>query len=137
MTRSRALRRLPNGKARGPERVPAEAYKHAVRPREGDSEPGPAPNLLAPYLTVLFNHIFSSGDLPEQFTVAHLTPVYKNKGDEADPGNYRGIAVAGTLAKCYAMVLLRRLVHFGEDVPGVRHPSQAGPGQAGQRAASP
>jgi hypothetical protein len=34
--------------------------------------------------------------------------------------------VAGTLAKCYAMVLLRRLVHFGEDVPGVRHPSQAG-----------
>jgi hypothetical protein len=24
------------------------------------------------------------------------------------------------------MVLLRRLVHFGEDVPGVRHPSQAG-----------
>ena len=121
-----ALRRLPNGKARGPERVPAEAYKHAVLHGEEGSEDGPAPNLLAPFLAALFGHIFSSGDLPEQFTVAHLTPVYKHKGDDGDPGNYRGIAVAGALAKCYAMVLLRRLVRFGEEVSGVRHPNQAG-----------
>ena len=94
-----ALRRLPNGKARGPEAVPAEAYKHAKGPRDEGSEPGPAPNLLAPFLTALFDHIFASGDLPNQFTVAHLTPVYKRKGDDGDPGSYRGITVAGALAR--------------------------------------
>lgn len=49
----------------------------------------------------------------------------QRKGDPQVRSNYRGIAVGGALAKCYASILFRRLVQYGLDV-GIRHPAQAG-----------
>ena len=47
------------------------------------------------------------------------------KGDPREPGNYRGIAVGGALAKLYAAVLLQRLIKAGQEL-GLRHRGQAG-----------
>ncbi|MFY7873745.1 MAG: RNA-directed DNA polymerase [Limnohabitans sp.] len=73
----------------------------------------------------LFEHIRATGDYPVQFQTTVVSPVFKRKGDPALHGNYRGIAVGGALAKCYATLLLNRLVKVGEDLK-LRHPSQAG-----------
>ena len=122
---SRAILRLPNGKSPGSESIPAECYKYARRLRQEGDRPGQAElNRLAPTLLVLLQHIFSTGDFPEQFTTTLVTPVFK-KGDPREPGNYRGIAVGGALAKLYAAVLLQRLIKAGQEL-GLRHRGQAG-----------
>lgn len=121
----RAIAQLPNGKSPGNELVPGECFKYARRLRQqGDDESVREYNRLAPVLRVLLDHIFTTGDFPEQFTTTLVTPVPK-KGDPTVPGNYRGIAVGGALAKLYAAVLLHRLVMAGE-VLGLRHKAQAG-----------
>ena len=123
---TRALARLPNGKAAGLEKVPSECYKYAVKPGDPTTEPPtPALNRVAPLVHVLFNKIWSEGAYPEQFTTTVLTPIYKRKGDVQAPGNYRGIAVGGALAKCYASILLERLANAGEEFEW-RHTAQAG-----------
>ena len=120
-----ALRRLPNGKSPGNECAPGECYKFARKLRQADDEPGaPEVHRLAPILRILIQHIFETGDFPTQFTTTLVTPVFK-KGDPTVPGNYRGIAVGGALAKLYASILLRRLGMVC-DKQGLRHPAQAG-----------
>jgi exonuclease III len=120
-----AIKRLPNGKSPGNESAPAECYKYARRLVQPEDEDGTQEiNRLAPILHVLLQHIFDTGDFPAQFATTLVTPVHK-KGDTSAPGNYRGIAVGGALAKLYASVLLQRLAH-ATDKLGLRHASQAG-----------
>jgi hypothetical protein len=121
-----AVEGLRNGKSPGNELVPSECYRYARRLRQpGDNTGTPEVNRLLPVLGALLEHIRATGDFPEQFTVTLLSPVYKRKGDPKEPGNYRGIAVGGALAKCYASILLRRLIKAGQEL-GLRHPAQAG-----------
>jgi hypothetical protein len=121
-----AINRLPNGKSPGCERAPAECYRYCRRLREGPEDDRPEINRMAPYLLILIEHIRTTGDFPEQFAKSMLTPVHKGKGlDPALGGSYRGIAVGGALGKCYASILLRRLMAAGKQ-QRLRHPAQAG-----------
>jgi exonuclease III len=115
----RAIRSLRNNKSGGLDKVPAECYKYATR--EVDNK---EVNVLAPHLLTLFEHIRVTGDYPKQFCVSSLTPIHK-KGDVRDMGNYRGLAVGGALAKCYAFLLENRLNTWGESCNG-RSPFQGG-----------
>jgi hypothetical protein len=100
------LEDLPNGKSSGPERVCGECYRYARRLRGDGEDAPPEINRLAPIIQVLLERIRTTGDFPEQFTVSDLVQVYKRNGrDVSDCSNYRGIAVGGVLAKCYASVL--------------------------------
>lgn len=120
-----AIKRLPNGKSPGNEAAPAECYKYARRLVQPGDEPGTRElNRIAPVLHILLQHIFDTGDFPSQFATTLVTPVHK-KGDQQVPGNYRGIAVGGALAKLYASVLLKRLSTATEKL-GLRHTAQAG-----------
>ena len=56
----------------------------------------------------IFNHILESGAYPDEWK-AKLTPIYKGKGNPDEEGNYRGLSVAGTLAKMYGSILGNRL----------------------------
>ena len=104
-----AIQCLKNHKSGGLDRVPAECYKYATR----EIEDGKTFNVLAPFLLALFEHIRVSGDYPRQFCETSLTPIHK-KGDVSDMSNYRGLAVGGALAKCYAFLLEQRLSTWGE-----------------------
>ena len=95
---AKAVGKMANHKALGPERAPAECFRYARRSQEGADGKRSDINVLVPILHTLVEHIRCTGDFPEQFTVSNLTPVFKKKGDEADKGNYRGIAVGGALA---------------------------------------
>merc|ERR1712074_407268 len=44
----------------------------------------------------LFNKILNTGELPSDWLNGLIIPIYKNKGERNDPGNYRGI----TLLSC-------------------------------------
>jgi hypothetical protein len=119
------LRKLPNGKAFGCEPVPSECYKYACR-QEVDVQGRPrSVNVLVPVLHALLEHIRCSEDYPLQFQTTVVSPVFKKRGDPMQYGSYRGVAVGGALAKCYASLLLGRLVKAGEELK-LRHPAQAG-----------
>ena len=66
-------------------------------------------HILAPHLTKLFNIIFDSGIYPDEWTVTTITPIFKGKESKDTESNYRGISVAGALAKLYGVVISGRL----------------------------
>ena len=121
-----AVGKMANNKALGPEKAPAECFRYARRSREGQDGRKSEFNVLVPILHTLVEHIRCTGDLPEQFMVSNLTPVFKRKGDEMEKGNYRGIAVGGALAKCYATILERRIARFCDAAEDAKHRCQAG-----------
>lgn len=119
-----ALKALRNNKSGGLDRTPIEAYKYATR-QTADAQGRPCTLfVLAPHLLTLLEHVRSTGDVPEQWCVSTLTPVFK-KGDRMEHGNYRGLAVGSALAKCYALMLERRLNVWAEG-NGIRAQCQGG-----------
>ena len=61
-------------------------------------------NVLVPLLAQLFRLFMRKACIPDGWKVAKITPLYK-KGQLLDPGNYRMLAVSGTLYRLYANVL--------------------------------
>ncbi|MCG8033764.1 MAG: reverse transcriptase family protein [Candidatus Thiodiazotropha taylori] len=96
---SLAIRGLKSGKAAGHDEIINE-YINST-----------APTLLPLYMK-LFNTIFDSGILPESWLEGKICPIYKNKGAQSDPENYRPITVLSCLSKLFTSILNNRLTHF-------------------------
>ena len=47
--------------------------------------------------TRLFNLVFASDFIPDEWSQGIISPIYKNKGDKASSDNYRGI----TISSCF------------------------------------
>ena len=73
----------------------------------------------------LFNLVFDSGILPEEWLIGHMIPVYKNKGDKMNPKNYRPITLLSCLGKVFTSILNDRLNIFIEENK-LLHENQAG-----------
>ena len=108
--------------ALGVDGIPTQCIKEAWK---GDNKEDPMCHILAPHLTKLFNIIFDSGIYPEEWTVTTITPIFKGKGSKDTESNYRGISVAGALAKLYGVVISGRLTRHLE-INNLRAWSQAG-----------
>ena len=71
----------------------------------------------------LFSIVFKSGVIPDLWSVGVICPIYKNKGDTANPDNYRGITILSCYGGC--VPLLRQPViptaHYS-DSPLFRQP---------------
>ena len=63
-------------------------------------------------LTKLFNIVLLSGIIPEEWTKGLIAPIYKKKGDEADPNNYRGISLLSCVGKVFSSLLSSRLTRY-------------------------
>ena len=61
-----ALKRMKGGKAMGPDGIPIEVWRCL-----GD--------IAIVWLTKLFNHIFRSNKMPDEWRRSILVPIYKNK----------------------------------------------------------
>nr|GEV11295.1 hypothetical protein [Tanacetum cinerariifolium] len=70
-------RSSPPTHAVGPDQIPIEAWRCL-----GDEG--------VKWLTCLFNKIFSSAKMPDEWRLSEVIPVYKNKGDAQACSNYRG-----------------------------------------------
>ena len=47
--------------------------------------------------------------------VCFLKPIYKNKGSQADPDNYRGISIVSCFGKLFTAILSKRLQKFSDN----------------------
>jgi hypothetical protein len=59
----------------------------------------------------LFNIIFETGIVPDNWLMGYIKLIYKNKGDKMDPKNYRPITILSCLGN-NRMVTLSRKLHF-------------------------
>ena len=75
LTVREALKRMKGGKAMGPDGIPIEVWRCF-----GD--------IAIVWLTKLFNHIFRSNKMPDEWRRSILEPIYKNKGDIQSCTNY-------------------------------------------------
>ena len=116
------LRSLHNGRSAAILGYTSELLRYAQLSADPDM-PAP-PHLLAPYLLVLFNAAFSSGQVLQSWKSSLVTPIFK-KGDATDTANYRPIAVGEPISRLYASILARRLVDYTEEQQ-LRSPTQAG-----------
>ncbi|KAG2640605.1 hypothetical protein PVAP13_2KG106416 [Panicum virgatum] len=91
-----ALKRMKGGKAMGPDGIPIEVWTCL-----GDR--------AIVWLTNLFNLIFRSNKMPEEWMRSILVPIFKNKGDIQSCTNYRGIKLMSHMMKLWERVIEHRL----------------------------
>ncbi|GJR37011.1 retrovirus-related pol polyprotein LINE-1 [Tanacetum coccineum] len=82
---------MGRNKAVGPDQIPIEAWR--CLEDEG-----------VKWLTCLFNKIFLSAKMPEEWRLSEVIPIYKNKGDAQACSNYRGIKLLSHTMKLYERV---------------------------------
>ena len=75
--------------------------------------------------TKLFNMVFATGFVPEQWCQGIISPIYKNKGDKGNPDNYRGITILSCFGKLFTSVLNNRLNKYLENM-NIRCQEQTG-----------
>lgn len=70
--------------------------------------------IATPFLTRLFNVVFTKGIYPSEWSKAIIVPIHK-KGTVHDADNYRGISLLNVISKCYTKVLSKRLTEWLDD----------------------
>ena len=88
----KALKKMKNGKAVGPDNLPAEVWKSLG-----------AAGLH--YLQQVLNKIVAEEKIPDEWRKSTMIPIFKNKGDIMACGNYRGIKLM-----CHSMKLYERII---------------------------
>nr|GEY20254.1 hypothetical protein [Tanacetum cinerariifolium] len=87
-----ALQRMERNKAVGPDQISIEAWR--CLKDEG-----------VKWLTCVFNKIFLSAKMPDEWRLSEVIPIYKNKVDAQACSNYKGIKLLS-----HSMKLLERVI---------------------------
>nr|QIA97904.1 hypothetical protein AP_R.00g000040-v1.0.a3 [Amaranthus palmeri] len=91
-----ALKKMGRSKAVGPNNIPIEVWK-------GLGDEG------IRWLTNLFNVILRTHKMPEEWRSSTIIPLFKNKGDAQECGNYRGIKLLSHTMKLWERVIERKI----------------------------
>jgi hypothetical protein len=91
-----ALKRMGEFKAVGPEDIPIEVWR-------GLGEEG------LHWLTKIFNVILRSSKMQEEWRVSTIDPLFKNKRDAKECGNYKGIKLLSHTMKLRERVIEKRI----------------------------
>ena len=98
------LQQLDTSKSNGSDGIPTRLLKEAA------SE-------LAPSLSALFNLSFETGQTPQEWRDATVTPIHK-KGTKSSPTNYRPISLLPVVSKVQERVVYNRLYsHIQQHLP--------------------
>ena len=111
----KCINKLRNGKSAGIDRIVNEYIKCTA-------------DIFMPIYIVLFNKIFDTGTIPEDWVIGLIVPIYKNKGDIADCNNYRGITLLSCMGKLFTSILNARLYKFCEVNNIIKNLKQASEG---------
>jgi len=94
-----AVRQLPN-KSSAADPMPTSVLKEIV-------------NLIAPFITRLFNRSLAAGHFPASFKEAFISPVIKKAGlDTADVSYYRPISNLSVMSKLLERLVVRQLMKY-------------------------
>ncbi len=91
-----ALKKMKSKKAVGPDGIPIEVWRCLGK-------------VGIDWLTELFNKIWKTSRIPQDWRKSTLVPIYKNKGDAQDCANYRGIKLISHTMKLWERVIEQRL----------------------------
>ena len=80
--------------------------------------------VIAEPLSIICQRSLLTGEVPEDWRLASVTPIYK-KGCKEDPGNYRPVSLTSVPGKVMEQVVLREITQHVRDNRGIR-PSQHG-----------
>ncbi|KFO97270.1 RNA-directed DNA polymerase from mobile element jockey, partial [Calypte anna] len=61
--------------------------------------------VIARPLSIIFSKSWVTGEVPEDWRIANVTPVYK-KGKKEDPGNYRPVSLTSIPGKVMEQLVL-------------------------------
>ena len=76
-------------------------------------------NIMLSKYVVLFNEVLTSGHVPDSWAIGKIVPIFKNKGDNTDPSEYRGITLLSCLGKAFTTIVNNRLtsvvdIHYNQ-----------------------
>ena len=74
--------------------------------------------------SIIYQHSLLTGEVPEDWRLASVTPIYK-KGCKEDPGNYRPVSLTSVPGKIMEQIVLREITRHMQVNRGIR-PSQHG-----------
>jgi hypothetical protein len=97
-----AVKTLKNGKACSSDMILNEFLKNSI-------------SKLLPVFVKIFNIVFESGIIPDSWAKGIICPIFKNKGDRANPDNYRGITILSCFGKLFTCILNNRLSCYVEN----------------------
>ena len=98
-----AVQCIRSNKSPGPDAVINEYLKSSI-------------NVMGHLYEKLLNLVFDTGIVPEAWLIGHIKPIYKNKGNESDPQNYRPITSLCCLGKVFTSILSCRLTHYADSI---------------------
>jgi hypothetical protein len=87
---------MKEGKAMGSNRIPIEVWRTLV-------------DVTIVWLTKLFNLIFRSNKMPDEWRRSIFVPIFKNKGDVQSCTNYQGIKLMSHTMKLWERIIEHRL----------------------------
>lgn len=87
---------MKNNKAPGGDKVVNQCIKTTIL-------------IFLPLYVELFNLIFNSGIVPEEWLIGLEKPIYKGKGDRSHRENYRPVTLLSCLGKLFISILCDRL----------------------------
>ena len=91
-----ALKGMKHGKAMGPDGIPVEVWKSLGEER-------------IDMLLDLLQNFFEPERMPEEWRDSVIVPIFKEKGDIQDCGNYRGIKMIYHTMKIWERIIDRRM----------------------------
>jgi hypothetical protein len=98
---NKSIKQLKNNKAAGSDKIINEYIKSTA-------------HILLPFYVRLFNILLDHGVYPEEWLTGIIIPIYKNKGSNLSPENYRPITLLCCCSKLFTNVLNNRLNTFIE-----------------------
>ena len=103
------LKSLKSGKAPGPDKITQEYLSINL-------------DKTADILVCIFNQSLQTGALPDEWKLAHVTPIYK-QGGRSSPSNYRPVSLT-----CICCKLLEHIVHhhLSKQLDEILHENQHG-----------
>ena len=107
-----AVRKLKNEKSPGIDFVINEYIKTSI-------------DTFLPVYESLFNLILDTGIFPSKWSIGIISPIYKGKGSNKDPSNFRPISLLSCLGKVFTSILNNRLTTF-LDEHNILNENQAG-----------
>ncbi len=93
------IKKTKNKKACGLDSISNEMIKCSV-------------DIMKNVLLKLFNHILHTESFPTLWGNGYINPIYKGKGENTDPANFRGITISSCLGKVFTRILNERFINF-------------------------
>lgn len=69
-------------------------------------------NYIYEPLTSLFNRSLELGQVPNQWKMANISAIFKGKGNDQDPSNYRPISITSCLGKILEKIIFKYLYNY-------------------------